>query len=59
MALKPIEPGAAAGREERDAYQRAQEQARSQPHLWANGPEHQMRTQAPAANPPRGEAQKK
>jgi len=59
MALKPIEPGTAAHRGERDAFQRAQEQARSQPHLWANGPEHQMQAKTPAANPPRGDAQKK
>jgi hypothetical protein len=57
MALKPIEPKAEAAREERDAYQRAQDHARAQPHLWANGPEHQMRVEA--ANPSRSESQKK
>lgn len=58
MALKPIEPSKSASPDEREAFQRAQAQAREQPHLWANGPEHQMRAKASAADPPRN-AEKK
>jgi hypothetical protein len=58
MALKPIEPGKAATPEQRETYQRAQVQAREQPHLWANGPEHQVRAKESATDPPRG-AEKK
>jgi hypothetical protein len=59
MALKPIEPGAGASRAERESHDQAREQARQQPHLWANGPEHQRHTQAPKPDPARGETPKK
>jgi hypothetical protein len=46
MALKPIDPGSGASSHDRKAFQSAQEQAKREPHLWANGPEHRM-----SANP--------
>jgi hypothetical protein len=42
MALKPIDPGPSATDRERGTFGQAQEHARRLPHLWANGPEHQM-----------------
>jgi hypothetical protein len=42
MALKPIDPGSGASSHDRKAFQSAQEQAKREPHLWANGPEHRM-----------------
>jgi hypothetical protein len=48
MALKPIDPGSSATELEKKAYREAQDHARTQPHLWANGPEHRMPAQAPS-----------
>jgi hypothetical protein len=46
MALKPIDPGANASSQDRKLFQSAQEQAKREPHLWANGPEHRLSTHA-------------
>ena len=42
MALKPIDPGSNAPAHDRKLFQTAQEHAKREPHLWANGPEHRM-----------------
>lgn len=54
MALKPIDPGSSAPLPERKAFQSAQEQAKREPHLWANGPEHRMSASDPADGRPGG-----